>query len=129
METSKALMSPPGRRQLPDRRPAIAEKFPFVPERGEEPRSIYIRVGFHPTDGAPLEIFLRPSKRAARQGSVLHRYAEDIGEMLSLLLQHGHTLEQLAARFKVGTLALFAVRAALKIASEENCQLAPKSVS
>lgn len=116
-------MTAPMRRQLPDRRPAIGEKFPWIPDRGDGERPIYIRVGFDPADGALLEIFLKPSRSSGKHGSLLHRYAEDVGEMLSLLLQHGHTLDQLAARFKTGSLALAAVLRARAIAAEEDCKL------
>jgi len=118
---------PPKRRLLPSRRPAIAEKFMWQPSLDRtEWRSIYIRVGFHPDDGAPGEIFLRPTKHAGKWGSSLHRYADDIGETLSRHLQDGHTLDEMAEWFKPGSLARSAVLMAQKIAREENCQVGEK---
>lgn len=120
----QGIAGPPKRRFLPPRRPAVAEKFEWRPSRDPaEAKRMYIRVGFYPEDGLPGEIFLRPAKRSGKWGSGLHRYADDVGETLSRHLQDGHTLDEMATWFKPGSLARFAVLAAQKIASEEDCRL------
>jgi hypothetical protein len=119
---------PPARRELPSRRGGTAEKFQWQPSRDRgEWKTMYIRVCFHPTDWAPLEIFLRPTKHSGKWGSGLHRYAEDVGESLSRHLQDGHTLDEMSEWFKAGSLARSAVLMAQKIAREENCQVGEQS--
>ncbi|MCY4480440.1 MAG: hypothetical protein OXB97_11150 [Rhodospirillales bacterium] len=44
-------------------------------------------IGFHPDDGDPLEVFLRPA--SARSGSDLQFLADDAAIILSLCLQYG----------------------------------------
>jgi hypothetical protein len=70
----------------------------------------HVAVGFAPraagaqSRSAPLEVFLPPSTSTARTGAVMHAIADDIGEHLSLHLQHGMTADALARRFKPGSL-------------------------
>lgn len=106
-------MSGPKRTRLPDRRPSITERRTWRQATGQEFR-FHVTVGFAPEVGVldehfhtmvarPLEVFLRPAGQ--RWGSFLQEIADDVGEMLSLLLQHGHDLAALRARFKPGSLA------------------------
>lgn len=97
-------MSGPKRTRLPDRRPSISERRTWRQATGQEFR-FHVTVGFAPTptSSVPLEVFLRPAGQ--RWGSFLQEIADDVGEMLSLLLQHGHALADLRARFKPGSLA------------------------
>lgn len=84
---------------------------------------IYVRVNFHartidgatvPT-GRPSEVFVTARGPC---GSMLSHYGTDLGETLSLLLQHGHDLPSLRARFKRGSLALRVVERAWILAAE-----------
>lgn len=97
------------RRKLPDRRENRSGKMAWHTASGDLP--FHVCVGYEPSAGGafdlgpPLEIFLTPSRRAGRTGAAMYFYAGDIGECLSLHLQHGHTLASLRDRFKPGSLA------------------------
>ncbi len=114
-------MSGPARMKLPPRREHRTDRMTWRPvgEGGPEFR-FHLSVGFWPEGpgrlGAPLEIFL---KSGGQQGSMLDELSDDIGELLSLALQHGHTLDALRRRFKPGSLAHATCRRAREIAREE----------
>lgn len=92
------------RAQLPSRRQNRRAKL-----RWEGAGTIYVDVGFAQIAGhwLPLEVFLV----AGKTGSALNLAAHDVAEMLSLLLQHGYSIEELQTRFKPGSLATFALAA------------------
>ena len=111
------------RERPPGRRPALTDKFFWYPE-GVEPGhpefAFHVRVGFY-ADARPCEIFVTPSRSAAKHGSQLHARCEGMGMLMSWLLQRGATLGELDAAFKpdglegqdhAPGLELFVVRAA-----------------
>lgn len=65
-------------------------------------------VSVAPLDAPPLEIFLKPAERT--NAVVLAFYADLVGESVSLMLQHGHSVESLLQRWKPGSLELCAVK-------------------
>ena len=91
----------PSRMRMPDRRPSVTERRVWRQATGQEFK-FHVTVGFA-APGRAGEVFLRPAGQ--RWGSFLQEIADDVGEMLSLLLQHGHALAALRTRFKPGSLA------------------------
>lgn len=73
-------MTPAGRRRLPDRRQAETMKLEH------EGGTVYATVGFDPATGAVREVFLR---RGGPPGSDMDRLLDDVGVLLSHLLQLG----------------------------------------
>lgn len=105
-----------GRRKLPARRYTLRHRASWHDSGGAE-IGFYVDVGFDPADGAALEIFLRA--RRGKNGTLLSFIGDDLGEMLSLLLQHGHSLDELEARFKPASLAGFAIAQAQMLAAQD----------
>lgn len=77
-----------GRERLPSRRPAETFNFRFGPDDARH----HVTLGFY-ADGRPGEIFLH----GAKVGSDADGLHADVGVLLSRLLQHGDTLEKIAA--------------------------------
>lgn len=75
--------------------------------------------------GIPLEIWLKPSKRAGREGTAFSSQCDDAGISLSLLLQHAHGLADLRARYKPGSLFRWAVEEAWRISVEFGADVPP----
>lgn len=69
-----------GRRRLPDRRPTETVKLVH------EGQTVHAGVGFDPATGAVREVFLR---RGGPPGSAMDRLLDDVGVLLSHLLQLG----------------------------------------
>jgi hypothetical protein len=96
--------------KLPPRRQGIVERRTWHTPDGAE-FAFHVTVNFAAEGasrlswGRPLEIFLRPTRSSARFGAFLHTMADDTGEQLSLLLQHGMSASDLAERFKPGGLS------------------------
>lgn len=117
------MTGPPRPLKLPDRRLNITDKMTW-PENAARARRIHICVGFDPREIAtralqppiPREVFLRGG---GQTGSFLDMELDDIGELLSLALQHGHTTRELGERFKPGSLAWTIVRKIEQITREE----------
>ncbi len=76
------------RKRLPNRRPAETHDLRFGPDDARH----HVTVGFF-GDDRPGEIFLH----GARVGSDADGLHADVGVLLSRLLQHGDTLEAIAA--------------------------------
>lgn len=106
----------PSRRKLPNRRYTLRKRADWHDACGNVV-GFYVDVGFDPSTGAALEIFLRGRK--GKNGTLLSFIGDDIGEMLSLLLQHGYTLDRLAERFKPASLAGFAVATAQALTADD----------
>lgn len=94
------------RERLPDRRPAETEMIAWHSPGGQDFK-FFACVGFRVAGGQfiPQEIFLKPKGELGKQDNAISVYAEDVGYLLSLLLQHGYTPGALAAKLKPGTLA------------------------
>ena len=119
---SDAIVAGPFRRKLDNRRDNRSEKFIWKPSIEDQDAPSDTELRMHACINWPppvREIFIRPSRSTGKTGSFAAMYADDVGECLSLLLQHGHTLEQLVARFKPGTLAHAAARAVIKMIKED----------
>ncbi len=76
------------RRRLPDTRPSLVHHFTVAGQDG------YITVGLY-EDGAPAELFLK----LAKAGSTIRGFADAIGILTSLALQHGVAVRDLARKF------------------------------
>lgn len=76
--------------------------------------TMYVDVGFDPKSRRPLEIFIV----AGKTGTLLNFAGHDLGELLSLALQHGHSIPALQARFKPDSLATFALALAAEMTAE-----------
>jgi hypothetical protein len=114
----------------PARRASLTGKVFYLPQGAGGPKlGLHLRLGFYGTDGLrPCELFLTPSRSAAKHGSLLHARCEDTGMLVSWLLQRGMTLEEMGQGLKgealegldqAPGLALFAVRAALELLAGE----------
>lgn len=79
---------PEKREKLPDTRPATTFKFTVGGQEG------FITVGFYP-DGRPGEIFIV----VQRQGSTLQGFADAWARSLSMLLQYGVPVSEIARMF------------------------------
>jgi hypothetical protein len=109
--------------KLPDRRLNITDKMTW-PENAARARRIHICVGFDPREivtpalhpPIPREVFLRGG---GQTGSFIDMELDDIGELLSLALQHGHSADELEKRFKPGSLAWTIIRKVRQITAEE----------
>ena len=71
---------PVTRHRLPDRRPAVSVRLEH------EGGTVHATVGFDPATGAVREVFLR---RGGPPGSAMDRLLDDVGVLLSRLLQLG----------------------------------------
>jgi len=97
----------PARWKLPPRRCSRALRMIWHAPDGTD-RAFHMHIGF---DKGPLspatfpgEIFITPSTRAGRGGSMVHFHSHDAAESVSLLLQHGHQIADLRERYKRGSL-------------------------
>lgn len=73
--------------------------------------------------GVPQEIWIKALKGAGRTGTALETHADDAGEVLSLLLQHGHAIADLQKRFKPGGLMRKTIERAWQIAVDEGADV------
>lgn len=95
---------PAGRVRLPNRRTTTTTRITWHAPTGD-PIDWHLAVGWElAARSIAREVFLRPTG-AGRITSTLRTLGDDLGETLSLLLQHGYTPSHLARRFKPGTLA------------------------
>lgn len=81
-------VSPSERRRLPDTRQSITHKFSVGGHEG------YLHVGMY-EDGSPGELFIAMSK----EGSTLSGLMDAFATSISMLLQHGVSLQKLADKF------------------------------
>ncbi len=79
----------PGRRRLPDERPAVTHKFSVAGHEG------YLHVGQYPDTKLPGEIFIT----MAKQGSTISGLMDAFATSISIALQYGVPLEDLCAKF------------------------------
>ena len=81
--------TPPPRHQLASRRLAETTKIQTA-----DGQTVYLTIGFDPSDPTrPREVFY---SAGFRSGSQLEFQTQDACVMISLLLQHGHTPEDIA---------------------------------
>lgn len=80
------------RRRLPDTRPSIVHHFTIAGQDG------YMIVGMY-ADGRPAELFLK----LAKAGSTIRGFADAIGILTSIALQHGVAPGDLARKFTGST--------------------------
>ena len=79
----------PERRRLPDTRQSVTHKFTIGDCDG------YVIVGLY-DDGRPGELFLK----IAKDGSAISGFADAVGVLTSLALQHGVPVETLVRKFQ-----------------------------
>lgn len=105
--------------KLHNRRRTLREKVYFAPDD----QTFFLDIGLDAWN-CPREIFMRPDSRS---GSMLERLYDDIGVLLSLLLQHGYTAADLLPRLgklggapgdKTPPRLASPIGAALKVAAE-----------
>lgn len=83
------------RARLPNRRPVVTGRVTFEADDGSGgPWGYHVSVGVDPATGAPREIFVRPS--GGTKG-LMEAIANDVGILVSRLLQHGDDLSAIAA--------------------------------
>lgn len=82
------------RNKPPPRRRTIREKIEFQADGGAY-QQVFVDIGFTP-QGVAVELFLRPAN--TKSGSTLERLYDDLGVLLSLLLQHGYNPDGLLRR-------------------------------
>ena len=73
-----------GRIKLPDRRPSFTKRGVWLTETSEH--RFHLTLGVHPETGAILEVFYADGQRT---GSGLQHAIQDACVLVSLLLQHG----------------------------------------
>lgn len=124
MAVDRAKMSGPMRPlKLPERRLQITDRLEW-PKDASLAKRIHVSVGFafvdvaerHVAPPLPREIFLRGG---GRTGSHIDMQLDDLGECLSLLLQHGHTTDELVRRFKPDSLAWAVLHKVAEITAQE----------
>lgn len=74
------------RARLPDRRPAVTERFSYKDTWYE------VTIGFDPATARPAEIFLS----GAKEGTDMEHLLADIAVVVSIALQSGQTIESLS---------------------------------
>ncbi len=84
----QAIKAGPARRHMPDERQAITHKFQIAGHEG------YLTVGLF-EDGTPGEIFVV----MAKEGSTISGLVDQWAQSISLLLQHGVSLEKIIEKF------------------------------
>lgn len=86
----------------------------------------YLRVGYQSAElGKPVEIWLKATEAPGRSGTSLEAHADDCGESLSLLLQHGYTVKDLYERYKPGSLFHATAAHAWRVAAADGAEVPP----
>lgn len=81
-------MTSPLRHRLPGRRPCVTHKVTWATETSEH--AFYVTIGFDPADGRPREVFYADGQKT---GTALQHSVQDACVLISLLLQHGASLD------------------------------------
>lgn len=84
------------RQHLPNRRPSMTVRAVWKSEMAEHP--FHVTAGFEPESGAIREVFYADGQRT---GSNLRDTVQDACILISLLLQHGATLEEIGRNLSV----------------------------
>ena len=79
------------RARLPDRRPSTTHKAVWQTEAGSH--SFYVTVGYDPATGQPMECFYGDGQKT---GTQLRDSLSDACVLISMLMQHGTTLDEIA---------------------------------